>query len=688
MHALITIKPRFMRFIFFSTILLSVIFCFLTDVHAQNRSRYRDSLENRLLVEKNDTTKCKICYLLSQDFMDVNTDSAMYWTDRGWERVNNLKWEKGIAAINSNYASIYGLLGDQRKGMAYLEKSIEFNLKPGNDRNLTSDYINMAVAWQQLGDFPKSIEYLYKALPIAEKLKDNYLKGILLGNLSDIFEGQGNYTKAKFYINQQINLAIESKNDEILSEAYLKMGQNYLSTKYNDSAAFYLEKGLNIARTREDLLQQGKLLSALAVANGNNNAKKIELLLQAQKIFDNGYEKYTNSIINIGNIGGTYASMGLHDSLGNYSTAQKTKYLKLADLYLQKAISYATETQDLVNLSYFSDNLAQVQEGRGDYKNALINFKLSAQLDDSLFSQEKKNAIANKEAEYLEQLLQKKNEVHKLELQKLWLIGIIVIALLILIAALIINHFRFQKIKSDARLLQKDTEEKTKELLHQNNIADSELKAIRSQMNPHFIFNVLNSLESYIMVNDKQSACKLVQKFAGLSRLILENSTHSLVVASKEWKALILYTELQALRYNNNFTYKFSLNPDIDITSIFLPPMLIQPLIENAILHGMLQQGNTQPHVNVFMEKLHDQIKITIEDNGPGVSGTKKLKLIPTIKEKSLGLQFIEDRIKILNQNYDNPQASFLLQNKTDQKGAIAILILPVWTGIEIKEAI
>jgi len=329
-----------------------------------------------------------------------------------------------------------------------------------------------------------------------------------------------------------------------------------------------------------------------------------------------------------------------------------------------------------------------VQEGMGDYKNALINFKLSNQIDDSLYSQENKNLLADKEARYLEQLMQKKNEVHKLELQKFWLIGAIAFALLVIAAILFIIYFRFQKIKSDHRLRQKEAEEKTKELLHQNNISESELKAIRSQMNPHFIFNVLNSLESYIMDNDKKSACKLVQKFAGLSRLILENSTHSLVQASKEWKALILYTELQALRYANNFTYQFTTSPLIDLNSIYMPPMLIQPLIENAILHGVLQPGNQNPFLNVSMEQHFDQIKITIEDNGPGISETKKLKLIPGLKEKSLGLQFIEDRIKMLNQNYDSPQASFQLENKADGTGAVATLILPVWTGMEMRAAI
>ncbi|MEO7047037.1 MAG: tetratricopeptide repeat protein [Ferruginibacter sp.] len=677
-----------MRYYFLAIFFIPFLFLFVKDADAQKHSKYRDSLEQRLLVEKNDTTLCTLCHLLSLDFNQENTDSALYWADKAWKRVNDLKLEKGIAVIYSDYSTIYTYMGDQPKAISYLEKSVKINLKLGNEKNLSADYINLAASWHQLSNYPKALEYLLKALPIADKLKDNYLKGIILGNLAVAYESQKNYPKSRFYTQQQMDLAIADNDDQLLSSAYFNMGQVYLGTKENDSAIIYFNKGLKISRVREDGLQEAGILAMLAICYENNNPKKMEFLLQAQKIFDNGFEKYSNSINNIGNIGGTYASMALHDSLGQFSKNKKAEFLKLADTYLQKAVAYATETNDLNGLSNYSDELAQVQEGKGDYKNALINFKLSAHLEDSLFSQENKNAFANKEALYLEQLMEKKNELHKLQLQKFWLIGAIVLALLIIATALLINYFRFQKVKSDHLLLKKEAEEKTKELLHQNSITESELKAIRSQMNPHFIFNVPNSLESYIMVNDKQSACKLVQKFAGLSRLILENSTHSLVVASKEWKALILYTELQALRYNNGFTYKFSSGPDIDIASVFLPPMLIQPLIENAILHGMLQQGSTQPHINVLMEKLHDQIKITIEDNGPGISDTKKLKLIPSMKEKSLGLQFIEDRIKILNQNYDKPQASFVLKNKIDEKGAIAILVLPIWTGMEIKQAI
>ena len=677
-----------MRHTFSAVLFFYLAFSLANDVQAQNRSRYRDSLQNRLLVERNDTNRCRIAHLLTQSFFDDNTDSALHWADKAWKMVNDLKWEKGIAVINADYSTIYTLLGDQEKAIAYTEKSLKFNLKPGNERNLASDYINIGAAFQQLNNYPKALGYLYKALPIADALKDDYLKGIILGNLADLFEGQKDFSKSKHYIKEQISLALRTDNFEMLSLAYLRMGQNHLGVNKIDSSIIYFEKGLKISREREDDLQVARFLSMLAVCYDENHPKKMEFMLAAQKIFDNGFMKYINSINNIGNIGGTYASMGLHDSLGKYTSAEKNSFLKLADKYLQKAVTYAREMKQLENLSYFSDNLAQVQEGMGDYKNALINFKLSNQIDDSLYSQENKNLLADKEARYLEQLLQKKNEVHKLELQKFWLIGAIAFALLVIAAILFIIYFRFQKIKSDHRLRQKEAEEKTKELLHQNNISESELKAIRSQMNPHFIFNVLNSLESYIMDNDKKSACKLVQKFAGLSRLILENSTHSLVQASKEWKALILYTELQALRYTNNFTYQFTTSPLIDLNSIYMPPMLIQPLIENAILHGVLQPGNQNPFLNVSMEQHFDQIKITIEDNGPGISETKKIKSIPGLKETSLGLQFIEDRIKMLNQNYDSTQASFQLENKADGTGAVATLILPVWTGMEMRAAI
>jgi LytS/YehU family sensor histidine kinase len=219
-------------------------------------------------------------------------------------------------------------------------------------------------------------------------------------------------------------------------------------------------------------------------------------------------------------------------------------------------------------------------------------------------------------------------------------------------------------------------------LLHQSRLLESELKAIRSQMNPHFIFNVLNSIESYIMDNDKRTASRLVQKFASLSRLILENSTKSFVTADKEWKALTLYTELEAMRYNNSFTYNFIVDQELQLKTFLLPPMLVQPLIENAILHGLIVDQHPDAHLEVEIKKHDRDIFITVTDNGVGIENkSKRSPKIGGVKEKSIGLASIKERIEMINQQEPNANSSFEIKGKADGNGTIAILKLPIFNS-------
>ena len=219
------------------------------------------------------------------------------------------------------------------------------------------------------------------------------------------------------------------------------------------------------------------------------------------------------------------------------------------------------------------------------------------------------------------------------------------------------------------------------QFLFKQRLSESELKAIRSQMNPHFIFNVLNSIESYILDNDKNAASRLIQKFASLSRLILENSSKSLVSAEKEWKALMLYTELEAVRYSNSFSYNFVVDSLVHLKEYKIPPMLVQPLIENAILHGLIVEPKPDAHLEVQI-KLHDgKIRITVEDNGVGVDKKKKLSSKVGVKEASIGLSSIRERIEVLNSQEKQGVASFEIKGGLNGRGTIATICLPVITS-------
>jgi len=175
------------------------------------------------------------------------------------------------------------------------------------------------------------------------------------------------------------------------------------------------------------------------------------------------------------------------------------------------------------------------------------------------------------------------------------------------------------------------------------------LKSLRSQMNPHFIFNALNSVNSFISQNDERSANKYLSEFSKLMRAVMENSQHDFVSLSNELHILELYLGLEHFRFREKFSYSFEVDPTLDTDSIHIPPMLIQPYIENAVWHG-LRYKEDKGFLLVKVGQEADHLLVRVEDNG---IGRKKSQAIKTANQKetvSTGLRNIENRLRIINE--------------------------------------
>lgn len=197
-------------------------------------------------------------------------------------------------------------------------------------------------------------------------------------------------------------------------------------------------------------------------------------------------------------------------------------------------------------------------------------------------------------------------------------------------------------------------------------VSKAELKALRAQMNPHFVFNSLNSIQHYILNSKSEEAAKYLNKFAKLIRLILNNSDKPTVTINEDMEALILYLELEKMRFENKFDYSIEVSSEIDGDYDEIPPMLIQPYIENAILHGINPKtGNG--HITIRLGLVNQYIKISVIDNGIGREASKSLKsLHASTKHKSLGMKITKDRLRLLN----SMQQSNLSVNITDMYNA------------------
>jgi ligand-binding sensor domain-containing protein len=193
--------------------------------------------------------------------------------------------------------------------------------------------------------------------------------------------------------------------------------------------------------------------------------------------------------------------------------------------------------------------------------------------------------------------------------------------------------------------IQKKAEEKAKVEIEK---LELELKVLRSQMNPHFMFNALNSIESYIWNNEIKTASEYLGKFARLMRLVLENSHFDTVPIEKELEALILYLQLEAMRADFSFDYKIKNETGLDLQENKITPMLLQPFAENAILHGLSPLKERKGMVEISISKLSDEkLRVIILDNGVG-------RKISNSERVSFGMSLTRERILKLNQNNEN----------------------------------
>jgi ligand-binding sensor domain-containing protein len=201
------------------------------------------------------------------------------------------------------------------------------------------------------------------------------------------------------------------------------------------------------------------------------------------------------------------------------------------------------------------------------------------------------------------------------------------------------------------RLKHVRNEEQMKAALKEK-LNEMEMKALRAQMSPHFIFNSLNSINRYIVTSDPETASNYLTKFSKLMRLILENSNHKIVSLEQELSALKLYIELEAMRFNHKFRYTMHVDENVDASLVGVPPMVIQPFIENAIWHGLLHKDDTR-ELSIKVRRNGDFIQCIIEDNGVGRKKAQELKSKSISREKSFGLKITTDRLKMANNNSD-----------------------------------
>lgn len=249
-----------------------------------------------------------------------------------------------------------------------------------------------------------------------------------------------------------------------------------------------------------------------------------------------------------------------------------------------------------------------------------------------------------------------------------WFVGLVVIFVIGLLGMIYIMRIR---------QIQRESKLKTE---FNRRLADNEMTALRAQMNPHFMFNSLNSIKNYILKENTAQASKYLTKFSQLMRAILKNSRHKLISLEDELYSLNLYVEMEAMRFNSEFDYAIKTDPDLDTSAVFIPPLLIQPYVENAIWHGLMLKDGPR-FLLLKIEKEHEYLQIIIEDNGVGRKRSMQMKAPENGQQKSYGMQITKDRIELINRTL-GINAKVDLEDLADDSGGPAgtrvTILMPV----------
>ncbi|MBS1511921.1 MAG: histidine kinase [Bacteroidetes bacterium] len=553
-------------------------------------------------------------------------DSAIVYYKKvpGYFPDRNRKYNAfSIREIMERYAD----LGKKDSALVYLDtlKAYIDTMPDANGRKIGLSQ-NIATTYQQFGMFNTAIRYYHIAIN-GNRLNKNFRGlGLALANLGELYNEMEDNNKAIQYSKEALQYLADVNMPYMqtaanIAEYYLDSGEYDSAWKYYTASAAVAEKinnneqrsVLNTILARI-LVKQKKFSKADALLTGN---------LKAINETDNTFNQCKTLIVYV----------QLDSTLKHYDAAKR----HLTDLL---DISRKNEFKKFSLLAL--QNLSIVNAATGNYKEAFQYQDEFMKLKDSVAGDKAKADLNDLEVSYKtiekEQeiiLLKKDNDIKDLQLKEnnrlKTIYGLVIVFLLAVFAIIYYQRNRRNKIET----------QKIK--------AELQTQVLRSQMNPHFIFNCLNSIENFIMQNDKRQASDYLNKFSQLIRSILDSSRNEVVPIEKDMEALKLYVELEQLRFNNKFTFSLFLDPALAGGDYRVPSLLVQPFVENAIVHGMAHSEEKELNLTVMASLEGDSIKYTIRDNGIGREKAKVYNMQNKPYHKSVGLKITEERINIYN---------------------------------------
>lgn len=536
--------------------------------------------------------------------MQDKHDSALFIFNKGIEQFELINSYDGIGKIENSIAGIYESQGK-------LQLAIDHYMLSAKNGELAEDHVGLANLYANLGRLNKNLDndsiafkHYEKGYEHAKIGNDIRLQGLFLTRMAYYYIISEDYTTALQYAKEGLGLMTEAKVDDYNKiPAHKSIGDIYRRMNMLDSAEYYYNITLHTARTYESLEYEAMALHILASVHylQDNFTLAKEEALESIEIAKE------NNLLNM-EIYGLYELQKAEHALGNHEAAYN---------YLQE---YNT-----LNKQYVNDENKEMLIAR----EAQLEYEKQKAIDEAEY--EKNLAIAEEEKKQ----------------QRTITFSVLAIAFVVLLA-LIALYNRFQLIRKQKEELNqayaKLEESKKNELMASN------LKALQSQMNPHFIFNALNSIQTLVLHGDVDNSYTYINKFASLIRTTLNFSELEYVAIEEEIKLLDTYLNLEKLRFKEDFNYEII---EGKIPQIKVPPMLIQPFVENALKHGLLHRPS-----NRFIKlsfTFDDVLVCVVEDNGIGRKASAEINKRRDKEHKSFAISAIQQRFSMLQEKLSYP---------------------------------
>lgn len=573
-------------------------------------------------------------------------------------------------------AKCYFLLGkiyllEEQPDLAqgYLEESSRLFNKQGHIKDFHESEKWLAKALNDTGEVFKAQKKLETGRGWAISNKDAVQEIEYNGALADNYQQQGMLDESSSLFRRNVKVADSLANPQMVYSSNLSMAGDLISRNELDSARIALNEGLvagnsgvdpgvayeALNRVSNAYLTQGLADSALALRQSfeSNNGSEIGL---------DGEYRALNTV-EMGNI--YLEDERVDEAIDQFETVltftDASMECKQEALYnLSSAYVEVGETDRAIEaFSGYASTLNTLQEEKQK------RLKENVSIHTSLNTKIQRIQLLEKDREISEERIARLEQEALYTSQRFNNMLLVVIALFggLLLAIMVL----YNRNKANQ-----------KEKIANQLIA---LKSLRSQMNPHFIFNALNSVNNFIAKNDERMANRYLADFSTLMRRVLSYSDKDFIELSEELELLQLYLKLEHERFPDKFDYHFDIDPALQTQDIRIPPMLIQPFVENAVWHGLryLEEKGT---LNVVLKREGDNLSVQIKDSGIGRKQSKTLKTDSQKSRQSVGISNIENRLKLLGEIYGSRLQVSISDINEDGSGTLVEMSIP--TNIEV----